>query len=370
MGIGKINKVKADLCSYPPYIFLAPKKFGKTSFWYNLVPYVWGDDTKGLLISFGNEEGYHSLDGIQVEVAKDWNSELDEETGLRGFVQIVDDIVENNDEYGLKGVCFDTLDTFIDVATKEVLRQHRKEKGTSCKTLNEAFSGYGRGKVRLFQICNAQIERLRDIGLAVFILCHVKNKEKTDLLSGEKYEQITNNLTDDIFSNFADAAQIVMTGAYDREISNGKLMDEKRVVYLRGNSTVDAGGRFTNIPEKIDLDVEQFMDAFNYAVKNSIRKGKTDDKTIERMKKEEEKERAEKAAIAKKREAKNAAIDEDRNLELIEMMSKAYADMDADTRAPIKAKTKELGVKNFKVLANHPTAELEDLAALFHFEEA
>ena len=40
----KKNKVKVDLCSYPPYMFLAPKKFGKTTFWYNLVRDAWGDD--------------------------------------------------------------------------------------------------------------------------------------------------------------------------------------------------------------------------------------------------------------------------------------------------------------------------------------
>lgn len=365
MGIGKINRVKADLCSYPPYIFLAPKKFGKTSFWYNLVPYVWGDDTKGLLISFGNEEGYHSLDGIQVEVAKKWDEDYDEETGLRGFVQIVDDIVENNSEYGLKGVCFDTLDTFIDVVTEEVLRQHKKEKGTICKTLNEAFSGYGRGKQRLFSLCNQQIARLRDAGLAIFILCHIKNKEKTDLMSGEKYEQITNNLTDDIFSNFADAAQIVMTGAYDREISNGKLLGEKRVVYLRGNSVVDAGGRFTDIPEKIDLDVEQFMNAFNYAVQHSIRNGKSDTKTIEKMKKEEEKERTVKALISKKREAEKAQYNEERNEEIKGIIQEKVPKLDQDTKTKFKAKMAELGISNFKDVSQIPTKDLEELLAFF-----
>ncbi len=348
MPIGKINKVKADLCSYPPYILLAPKKFGKTTFWYNLVPYAWGDQTKGLLISFGNEEGYHSLDGLQVEVAKQWSADYDEETGLRGFVQIVDDIVENNKEYGLKGVCFDTLDTMIDVATKEVLRQHKKEKGTTCKTLNEAFSGYGRGKVRLFDICNEQIARLRDAGLAVFIMCHIRNKEKTDLISGEKYEQITNNLTDDIFSNFADAAQMVMVGAFDRDINAGKLISEKRALYLRGNSQVDAGGRFTNLPEKIDLDVEEFMSAFESAVKASI-KTKVTDKTIAKMKSDEEIDREKKAEIAKKKEAETKIeeeLEENRD-DYIATIQEKFQDADAD----IKKKAKELlasaGVKKF-----------------------
>lgn len=342
----KMNKVKVDLCSYPPYMMLAPKKFGKTTFWYNLVREAWGDDKKGLLISFGNEEGYHSLDGIQVEVAKEWDAEYDKDTELRGFVQIVDDIIDNNEEYGLKGVCFDTLDTMVDVATKEILRQHKKEKGTVCKTLNEAFSGYGRGKLRLLSIMNEQIERLRDAGLAVFILCHIKNKEKTDLMSGEKYEQITNNLTDDIYSNFADSAQMVMVGALDREIVAGKIVSEERVVYLRGNSSVDAGGRFTDVPEKIELSPRAFLDAFEEAVKASI-KSKNDDKTISKMKSEEEKERKSKAEKSKEKDIENRLnTDEDRTAYLQIITSKfPYANDE------VKAKAKDLlaesGCKKF-----------------------
>ena len=111
-----------------------------------------------------------------VEDVEKWNAEYDEETGLRGFVQIVDDIIENNDEYGLKGVCIDTLDAMIDVATKEVLRLHKKELGTTCKSLLDAFKGYGRGKSRLLDICNEQITRLINAGIAVFYLCHTKKR--------------------------------------------------------------------------------------------------------------------------------------------------------------------------------------------------
>ena len=342
----KKNKVKVDLCSYPPYMFLAPKKFGKTTFWYNLVRDAWGDDDKGLLISFGNEEGYHSLDGIQVEVAKEWDSDYDEETELRGFVQIVDDIIDNNHEYGLKGVCFDTLDTMVDVATKEVLRQHKKEKGTVCKTLNEAFSGYGRGKTRLLTIMNEQIGRLRDAGLAVFILCHIKNKEKTDLMSGEKYEQITNNLTDDIYSNFADAAQMVMVGALDREIVAGKIISENRVVYLRGNSTVDAGGRFIDVPEKIELSTEAFLEAFENAVKASI-KGKSDDKAIAKMKSEEEKERKVKAEKSKAKDVENRANNDEDREAFLQIITSKFPNASDETKAKAKELLAETGCKKF-----------------------
>ena len=341
----KTNKVKVDLCSYPPYLFLAPKKFGKTTFWYKLVKEVWGNNEKGLLISFGNEEGYHSLDGIQVEVAKEWNAEYDEETELRGFIQIVDDIVENNKEYGLKGICLDTFDTLVDVATKEVFKQHKKEKGTVCKSLNDAFSGYGRGKARLLELIDTQIERLRDIGLAVFILCHIKNKEKTDLMSGEKYEMITNNLSDDIYGHVADAAQMVMVGALDREINNGKIINESRVVYLRGNSTIDAGGRFTNIPEKIELSPKAFIEAFEIAVKNSLEN--PDDKQIEKMKKEEIKTREKTAEIAIKKDKEKQINNEDDRITYVQVIINSFPNASDEVKANAKKILAEAGFKKF-----------------------
>lgn len=359
-GIKK-NKVKADLCSYPPYMFLAPRKFGKTTFWYKLVREVWGDDDKGLLISFGNEEGYHALDGVQVAVVENWSADYDEDNDTIGFIQLVDDIVENNDEYGIKGVCFDTLDTMVGVATKEVLRQHKKEKGTVCKTLNEAFSGYGRGKQRLLDIMDTQIDRLRKAGIAVWFLCHTKLKEKSDMLSGEKYEQITNNLTDDIYTHFADAAQIVMTGAFDREIVAGKIISEDRVVYLRGNSTVDAGGRFTEIVEKIPLDVSEFMKAFEDAVKASI-EGDSSDGSIKKMKEEEEKERKKAAKIAKEKDAERKAnLDDDERALLLQVITSKFPGADDDTKTKAKKVLTDSGFKKFTD-GDVPVAVLKEIA--------
>lgn len=355
----KRNVVKVDLCSYPPYMLLAPKKFGKTTFWYNLVRDVWGDDSKGLLVSFGNEEGYHSLDGIQVEVAKDWNSPEDEETGLRGFTQIVDDLIDNNHKYGIRGVCFDTLDTMVGVATAEVLRQHKKEKKTECKSLMDAFSGYGRGKQRLFEIMDKQIERLREAGFAVFFLCHVKHKEKTDLLSGEKYEMLSNNLTDDIFSHFADAAQMVMVGAIDREIVNGKIINEERVLWLRGTSSVDAGSRFTDLPEKIGLSPKEFMQAFEHGVKHSM----ADPSKMAEQKKIEEKERETKAAKAKVKDQETRCEEEfDRDV-ILQAISSKFSGQPDSIKEQAKAMLNDAGFSKFTD-PEIPVTILNDIANL------
>lgn len=357
----KINKVKADLCSYPPYIFLAERKFGKTTFWRDLVREAWGDDTKGLLISFGNEEGYHALDGIQVEVAQKWDAPYDEDTDLRGFVQIVDDIVENNDEYGIKGVCFDTLDTMVDVCTEEVLKQHKREKGTVCKSLNDAFGGFARGVDRLIALMREQENRLRMAGIAVFYLCHTKNKEKTDLKTGEKYEQITNNLQGNIYTKIADAAQMVMVGMMDREIVNGKIVDEDRVVYLRGTSEVDAGSRFSDLPEKIHLSPREFLDAFEQGVKGSM-SGSAD---LSKMRKEEEKAAKKKAAIAKKKEeeAKAEAASEDKREEYIDTIAKMLPGADKEQKDALKKMIIAAGCSNIKD-PEMPIGTLEEIINL------
>lgn len=366
----KINKVKADLCSYPPYIFLAERKFGKTTFWYNLVREAWGDDSKGLLISFANEEGYHALDNLQYEVVKKWSAPYDPETELRGFVQIVDDIVENNHEYGIKGVCLDTLDTLVDVGTDEILRQHRVEKGTVCKSLNDAFGGFARGVDRLVEIIREQEARLRDAGIAVFYLCHTKNKEKTDLKSGEKYEQITNNLQGNIYTKIADSAQMVMVGLIERDIVNGKIIDEQRSVYLRGTSEVDAGSRFPDggLPEKIELSAKAFMNAFESAVKASI---KNPSKSIEAMKKDEEAEASRKAEIAKRKEAeaKAKAAEEEKRFDYIEEITSKMVNASDDVKQAFKDMVVATGCKNIKD-ENMPIEVLKDIIALIDGQAA
>jgi len=196
-------------------------------------------------------------------------------------------------------------------------------------------------------------------------MCHIKNKEKNDLLSGEKYEQITNNLTDDIFSNFADAAQMVMVGAFDREINAGKLISEKRALYLRGNSQVDAGGRFTSLPEKINLDVEEFMNAFEGAVKASI-KTKVTDKSLAKMRSEEEADREKKAEVAKKKEAEakiEEELEENRD-DYIAIIQEKFQDADADLKKKAKELLASSGVKKFTDPELN-IATLKEIAELF-----
>lgn len=334
------NKVKLELGSYPPVLIMGERKIGKTTLMYNLADSEYSLDEM-LLISCGDEKGFKSLDDIQYEECRVWTKKEDEKTGERGFKQVVDDIVKNNNELGLKMIVIDTLDTLFDIATEEVLKQHFREKNTVCKSLNDAFGGFQRGRDRLLELVSKEIDRLDRMGLAVFILAHTKNKDKTDPLSGEKYEMLTNNLRGDYYTPIADSCQMIINIAIERQIEEGVQVGEKRMMFFRNNGLVDAGGRFTDLPDKLELSAENFMEAFKQGVKGAMRK-KVDDSKLEEMKKEEIKENEEIATVIKEEHA--AELEEQEIEEKQEEVK-----VETENKTALVDEIKKVGKKNKKM---------------------
>jgi len=357
----KRNTVKVDLASYPPYIIMGQRKIGKTSLFYNLLLSHYKTLDAGILVSFGDEEGYHSLDDLQYERVVEWNADEDED-GVRGFIQVVDDLVENKKTNGIKAVCLDTLDEMIEVGTVEILKQHKREKGAVCKSLNDAFGGFQRGRDRLLESVNGEISRLRNAGYAVFILCHTKLKNVKDVMSGEDYEQLTNNLRADFFGSVADKSQMVVNITMEREIAEGKQVGEKRMMYFRNTAIVDAGGRFVGLPEKLELSAENFMKAFEIGVKNSMLKPMSD-KDIEDKKKEEEKELEKVAEIAKKKKEKleqeETKIDD--NVALVSIIQLKFPKAKDEVKETIKQIMADFSITNFKTPESLSTEGLKKI---------
>lgn len=335
----KINRIKADLGSYPHYMLLGIRKIGKTTFIRDLIKEKYGDAAKGLLISCGAENGYHALDDLQVEEAKAFNQEYDEETDSRGFVQIIDDVVENNKEYGIKLVAIDTLDCLYDIAVPEVVRLSRKETGKPCKSVNDAFGGYGRGLDRLIALIQEQITRLEDAGIAVFILSHVKEKTRTDMVTGEEYQVWTNNLMDKVYGAIADTAQMVMMAVIDREIKDKRSVGENRVLYLRATASLDAGSRFNGLPEKIPFTPKAFLDAFEQGVKNSATMKPMTDEDMATRKAEEQKQQEKMAEIARRKEV------EKQRAEMLSEIQEKIGSVSQDTQNEIVGILRASGCK-------------------------
>lgn len=283
----KRNKVKVDLASYPHYILMGEPKVGKTYTMYELAKLEYSLDEM-LLISCGSEQGYKSLADIQYEEVLKF-SKKEDSNGDRGFVQVVDDLVKNHKELGIKMVVIDTLDTLFDIATEHVMEESRRQTGKPSKSLNDCFGGYMRGRDRLLELVMNEIHKLDRLPIALFILGHTKYKGKKDTLTNDEYEQLTTNLRFDFYSPVSNSAQMIVNLATERVIEDGVQVDAKRYMYFTSNGLVDCGSRFEDLPEKLELSAENFMKAFRIGVENSLKKSdiKHD---VEELRKEEKKE--------------------------------------------------------------------------------
>lgn len=357
----KMNKVKVDLCSYGVYVVYGLPKVGKSTLFRDLVLYNYKDASKGLLISVSDEEGYHALDDLQVAVASTWNEDFDEDNAEGGLSSIVDYIVENNKELGLKMVCFDTYDKMVDIAISEVLRLSKKETGTPCKSINDAFGGWGNGRSKLKDLIREQISKLRSAGIAVFFLSHCKVKEKTDMITGEAYDQLTNNLSSDYWSVIADIAQMICAINIEKEIEGGKLLDSTRMMHFTSSGIIECGSRFAGMPEKLELSAENFMKAFEIGVKNSMGEKKTDEE-IEKQKIIEEEELKTRAEVAKSKIQEESLPDID-NKQLVSQIQKAVNDKTINM-ADMKTLMKKHGIKKFSDAESLPTEGLLEIVEL------
>lgn len=353
----KRNKVKVDLTSYSHYILMGEAKIGKTTTVYELAKQEYSLDEM-LLISCGNEQGYKALPDIQYEEVLKFNKKEDSE-GNRGFVQVVDDLVKNYKELGIKMVVIDTLDTLFDIGIEHVMEESRRQTGKPSKSLNDCFGGYSRGRDRLLELVMNEIHKLDRLPVALFILGHTKYKGKKDTLTNDEYEQLTTNLRFDFYSPISNSAQMVVNLATERVIEDGVQVDAKRYMYFTSNGLIDCGSRFEGLPEKLELSAENFMKAFKMGVENSLKKSevKHDIKQLQ----EEEKKQAEKDLKQVQQEVEQQEKEEQQK-SVDELKSQLKGKLkDTNAKNIVKEFMKEKGVKS---VASLDAEQLTEVLAL------
>ena len=163
----------------------------------------------------------------------------------------------------------------------------------------------------------------------------------TDVMTGESYEVITNNLRSDVYSQLANIAQMITMITIDRVIEDGKQVASSRSMWFRSNGLVDCGTRFPQIPEKLPLSAENFMLAFETGVKSSMKKKVTDEEMKEMAIKEQQ--QADQAPAPSPKTPK--AEPKDKAEILKELQAKCK---DKDVLEKAMGIMKELGYKNFK----------------------
>ena len=348
MSLFKTNQVKCDIGSYIHY-WRGIKKSGKTTLFYDLVQEQYKDLNKGLLIAIGDEIGYQTLDGLVYTETPTWSE----------FVEVIDELVDNkaNNEFEIIGL--DTADELVKLAKEEVKRLHKKAKGTVAE-FNACFGGYGTPRDMVVSMIDEQLARLRKGGYGIVIIGHTKIRDIKEK-NGDEYQQLTSNLNADFDGIFANKADIVMTITVEKNINEDKHIDgTTRYMYFRSDGFVDAGGRFSEMPDKLEYGAKNYIKAFEEGVRGAI-KGEVSDKEINKRKKQEVEERAEKAAEFSKA---SKEVDEKANEELIEVINNAFKSCDDREK---KDKYKELrkklapGIDRTADLVDQPTNIVKQL---------
>ena len=278
MALWKKNEVSVDIAHYRHY-WRAPKKWGKTTLFANLVYELYGNMENGLLISCGNERGYSALDSLVYVDCPDWST----------LMEVVNELVENKEENAFKLIAFDTVDEMVSMAQKEVIRLEYRKSGER-KEFNAALGGYGAGRKKVEELINSIITRLGDSGYGIIFIGHTKIRDIKEK-NGDEYQMLTSNLSSDYDGIFANKADICMMGIIEKSIDNGFVQGAERFMVFRGDGYVDAGGRFADIEPKVEVSAKNYIKTVTDAIKKSIKSHDATDEYIESKKRQEQQEK-------------------------------------------------------------------------------
>lgn len=354
MGLFKTNKVKCDIGSYIHY-WRGVKKSGKTTLFYDLVKEQYGSLEKGLLISIGDEIGYQALDGLVYAEAPSWSD----------LLEIIDELVENKSDNEFEVVALDTADEMIKIAKEEVKRLHKKAKGVAAE-FNACLGGYGAPRDKVVELVDEQLARLRKAGYGIVIIGHTKIRDIIQK-NGEAYQQLTSNLSSDYDGIFSNKADIVMTIAIERDIDENKHINGvDRYMYFRSDGFVDAGGRFGNMPERIEYGAKNYINCFEAGVKAAILTDVSDEEITDRKNKERSSRIKKAEVFAQEEKAKDEADElETKRADFLAVVQEHFSNADDDTKAKAKSLLADAGVKKFSD-TNLDINVLKEISELFN----
>lgn len=312
MKFGKKNKVNLNILSYN-ICLLGESKVGKTTLIKEVCEKVVGEDGY-LFLEMGSERGADAIEGINYVNCPAWDMEYDEWTNSVGYMDVIDDIVENRTEKypELKTVVIDTYDHMIQCSEQEAIdmwnRECIKNGKPTVNTINEAWGGYGRGEKKAIALIMESFARLKNVGIGTVVIGHVKNKDITDVMTGETYQVLTSDQQSNYFNALKKNLHFLGLAYIDREIVKektgkkvpgtkkdeymGKISGESRKIKFRDdNYAVDSGCRFADIVPEIPLDADAFIKALTDAIKSEASKGSEPVADLEKEQKAAEAER-------------------------------------------------------------------------------
>lgn len=320
------NEPKALLEDYITLCYGVPKS-GKTSLFYKLAKAKYnGDLSKALLLGF--EKGYKALRGLHAVDIPDW----------QGFLDLIDQLVENFDDISYRWIGIDTLDIMYLYASEYVVRKERiARKDSKIKTISDI--PWGGGYSLVDEQLQGALDKLTKAGFGLFLITHSADK-KFESRNGTSFDQTTVSLTGRAKNTFVNSADFIVFISVEKE-KDGSALSDKRYIYFRSDEDILAGSRFENVPEKIEYSAEGFLDVFESAVLGAY---DGDEDKVEKEKEKQSEEREERTKEYRE-EQKSGATTAD----LIAEMDKLVAGMDKEKQTELKKQLKaELKKVNYK----------------------
>jgi hypothetical protein len=262
------HKVVADVFNYK-YILAGRPKSGKTSLVHGIVKEKYdGDLSKLLLVAF--EKGYNALDGIFAEDINEWED----------FQELADDLVAEKDEIPFKILAFDTVDVMGKMATDYIIKTQSRKDGKRYTAINDL--AFGKGYALLEGEMGEQISKLDKAGFTLIFITHDKDKQ-FETREGLKYDKTTLSLGGRVRDLVLNMVDFICFIELSKELEKGKTVD-KRYIYFRGDSGLEAGSRFKHVPNRIEYGFAEFIDTVESAI---LAEYDGDTKAVEVAKKEQ-----------------------------------------------------------------------------------
>lgn len=260
-GIGKTSTI-AEACE---------KEFGANGY---------------MILDMGKEQGMEALEGYTYETCEDWKK----------FDEVTKDIIKNKitDYPDLKVLVIDTLDQFVEIMTPYVINLWNKENlgkknFEPAKTMNAAWSGFGKADDKLVELALNRVWELKKVGVNTWFTGHVKMRNKVDPLTQEEYSVLSTDISQRIFEGFKTKFHVIGIACIDRtidvestgrknivtkkEVTVSKVKEEKRkIVFRDDNYSIDSKSRLSAIEPEIALDADELLRALKDAIKNSKKK--------------------------------------------------------------------------------------------------
>lgn len=328
MKYGKKNEVNLNPLAYN-LALIGESGIGKTTIIKEYCEKLAGSDGY-MFLEIGKEDGADAITGINYLNCPEWDMEYDEDTNSIGFNTFVEDVVENRstDWSDLKVVVVDTYDELFAIAEPEVINMHNKlNPAKRVKSIKAAFGGFQAGEDKTIEIVLEKLWALKKVGVSFIVIGHTKTRNVTDPVTGEDYMQLTTNMPQKYFNAIKTKVHFLGVAAVDREIvkektgkkdfvtgeaiKKGVVKGETRQITFRDdNFVIDSKSRFSDIVDKIPMDVDAFIKAITDAIAVEQKKS---GKTIEETKKEQataEKEKMKRIAEEEARAKAERELDE------------------------------------------------------------